>query len=1199
MRKTMKTVSLLLFFFYIINALDIKKRKIDSESNADEEPRSFEQYPTNSMTIKAILNDGKPFYVARDPETGTLDFNIKKTVGIQSFVLLDPKGELSQSNQSSNDINSLGHKNFHDYLNLPVKYSSSKFVYPFISGSYANLKYQGNNKDLTSNHKNYINLDTLKFNLTHHVNNISETRLINNTRSPEEILSTKKQTVPSTNAGGVDIILTTQTTASSLKVEPTTYLAPSSLKYSSTIVQNSFPSTFENKYSDSPDSKKRTTMATTSTKSLESSTALPADGINFLDNLLLRLENKEKKLTTNKPQTEDNLKAFLTSKPSAFKVIPVEKQKTSQKMSFESGSQNPSVMTLPEIINSLSAKGKLNNEQVAYLRENNNLSQIKNEDLNISLDKNNHRTLQKLFLNDPIFEDTKIKETFFPEEYQDYVKFDGPGDQYDSHYVRFKVQEPNIDLVEFQQIPSMNNIVISPGQNSASFVLGSQQSVGTVENKLSVGKIPFADAYQSMKESNDDALLKQSQISNQVQSSIRFPSDPKQQPGSAQIGEVPDDIEHEGSTREILQLEASSKDNMSNKPLVFPNNEQNSSSYKSAIVFKNPSQIISEDVNEIYGKIIEKQKHDVKNSSNNIRADDLTPSRVLTPPNQLQYFLFNKHYLQPSKNTERNLMSPKRIPGLPNILPQFRPNTKSSSIFPTIKDQGVIRIPMKAREPLSNHRAGYPHMFNSNSFISKRPQTIHYDGAKQSQINQNRREFKIPVNGTFNGLEMNQSQFNDRVYPSSPVFKAKLHQKNDGVPETMQMKQRISNILQLHDGELNKLSPPPTFQKYVRHKLKNEQESNNTRLEAVNTLQMLQSNKKNMNKLNFYAPDTPKIIKDQIENKHYDQSKRSSIYVVYPISTKNISSISSSNSIEMLGISENKNILYQQTPFSVVSHFEQEPLLTKKDKKKNLFPYPLERHVPHDHEAERTKPEIKVHDNTLYNLGEKPIKSRVDDKKQTFMDFPVLKKLSSASENPIAIAYTPTEPNIPFPSVENFYLHHHFDKVVPEIREEKANYSHYQHHQQKDEHSNKENYHFQAPFQASMSLTQDFTNPYEGWQSTENTEINRTDLNYIDLSQEITTRKFNPNEFQPVYESGFQPILDKRTSTPPNLVLFHRENFTNLSQDSSTQSVVEFTETSSEKQISEKVDNKEIDSLEAFFESLTSDYDEDVSENKS
>lgn len=50
--------------------------------------------------------------------------------------------------------------NFHDFLNLPVKYNPDKYVYPLISSSYANTKIQGNVNRY--NHKTYEATTTVK-----------------------------------------------------------------------------------------------------------------------------------------------------------------------------------------------------------------------------------------------------------------------------------------------------------------------------------------------------------------------------------------------------------------------------------------------------------------------------------------------------------------------------------------------------------------------------------------------------------------------------------------------------------------------------------------------------------------------------------------------------------------------------------------------------------------------------------------------------------------------------------------------------------------------------------------------------------------------------------------------------------------------------------------------------------------------------
>lgn len=118
--------------------------------------------PTSNIYIlpKQIFNDGKPFYLKKDPVSGTLNFNTKSTPVVITEPPIneasDQSGDVSRSiapHDISINTNNVRTQNIHDYLNLPVKYSSSKFVYPLVSSSYANLKYQGNNKNYISNHK--------------------------------------------------------------------------------------------------------------------------------------------------------------------------------------------------------------------------------------------------------------------------------------------------------------------------------------------------------------------------------------------------------------------------------------------------------------------------------------------------------------------------------------------------------------------------------------------------------------------------------------------------------------------------------------------------------------------------------------------------------------------------------------------------------------------------------------------------------------------------------------------------------------------------------------------------------------------------------------------------------------------------------------------------------------------------------------
>uniref|UniRef100_A0A336MM27 CSON002702 protein n=1 Tax=Culicoides sonorensis TaxID=179676 RepID=A0A336MM27_CULSO len=118
------------------------------EDQIAEESIDNEEYFASYALPKHIFNDGKPFIVEKNPVTGQIDFNTKKTVSSSSNDITDRESETRRPS----DVTKIA-PNIHDFLNLPVKYSSSKSVYPLISSSYSNLKYQGNNKHYVSNHK--------------------------------------------------------------------------------------------------------------------------------------------------------------------------------------------------------------------------------------------------------------------------------------------------------------------------------------------------------------------------------------------------------------------------------------------------------------------------------------------------------------------------------------------------------------------------------------------------------------------------------------------------------------------------------------------------------------------------------------------------------------------------------------------------------------------------------------------------------------------------------------------------------------------------------------------------------------------------------------------------------------------------------------------------------------------------------------
>lgn len=175
---------------------------------------------------------------------------------------------------------------------------------------------------------------------------------------------------------------------------------------------------------------------------------------------------------------------------------------------------------------------------------------------------------------------------------------------------------------------------------------------------------------------------------------------------------------------------------------------------------------------------------------------------------------------------------------------------------------------------------------------------------------------------------------------------------------------------------------------------------------------------------------------------------------------------------------------------------------------------------------------------------------------------------SRVTDRPIAIAYTPTEPN-------HYYQQHipgshpagHFSNanyassVISEIRDEPAVPHHHHVHDDTDEFGNPsrgENYQqdFQAPFYPSINL--EGAPPRNSWAvvtpSSSTSSAGQYDLNKIDRSDSqamehrdnaaqqkdsdneddddstdmdhtTATEKFSMNKFQPDFQSGFKPII--------------------------------------------------------------------------
>ncbi|XP_030749110.1 uncharacterized protein LOC115877127 [Sitophilus oryzae] len=152
------------------DSLESTTAKINQSHNSI--PAQSEEIPDPSALVRPgynlpddIFNEGKPFYVEKDPSTGKIDFNHKSTStknndsnddDVDDYVDDTPSDDVYDKknidrkdgnidNYGSHRYNAVNQltTNFHDFLNLPVRYNPEKYVPPLMSSPYASTKIQG------------------------------------------------------------------------------------------------------------------------------------------------------------------------------------------------------------------------------------------------------------------------------------------------------------------------------------------------------------------------------------------------------------------------------------------------------------------------------------------------------------------------------------------------------------------------------------------------------------------------------------------------------------------------------------------------------------------------------------------------------------------------------------------------------------------------------------------------------------------------------------------------------------------------------------------------------------------------------------------------------------------------------------------------------------------------------------------------
>ncbi|XP_065082535.1 uncharacterized protein LOC135704920 [Ochlerotatus camptorhynchus] len=1315
------TFLLVLYAGSMVNAFNFDDDLEDlmaEESIMDEEVYGGPVLPSN------VFNGGKPFYVERDPSTGAIDFNHKKTL---NQIDLDDKGSYDNKDSHVSDtkdvIVSQSSPNFHDFLNLPVKYSSANFVYPLISSSYANLKYQGSNK--VSNHKNSTSAPSTttvapKFQFTRP--QYSTTRL-NTTRSqPSSTIShvtlpSSRYTYPTTS--GRPITTTTTTTTTEF---PTTTMPAKQL-----FTRYPYKSTIKNKYLETTETRKKfflpstLSMPTTTTTqrplatepqttpvrsstyyspsvrpwtnpsstqfittTLEPTTqSRPANPIRFVEDHQQSLPEED---TTHKIKYTIPALKYEGNRPAPFRPLPPShvlmlnrKNDSSNKIELPKDSA-VSVMSLSDIFNSLG----LDDKQVAAVEKENTIV------FETTVAQTTEQTTPPAIVlisdqqQQPTQEGPKIEQSI--DLTDQYVKYDiqqsnghrpqKPNtDQYDHYevyqsnghrpqsppkdtnygnqYVKYEVKQPQINIVKYGSLPSMNSVVISPNQHSATFVLGSQQSVGSSNDGHFIGSVSQDPASAAL--NGHPSAYQMGQVLDEPNESSNV-----QVRSSVNVQVKPQDIIKTTSVR----FPNESDDKYENAPIisgthkseVLPPNGHSAPigvGPNSMVVFPKNEQIDST-LHEVSNRIVFDTPNSETLNQNEISNYPLDLPEQLTPPSSQENAQLSKRPRPPIAAQGPPFMykeiQRRPYPGdrsrpllqLPNILPQFRPNAKiSHGHNPYHKEAGNFRVPPPAKslppsgpplrkpfpEPPTSHsqsstlpirRAPVPTRFMSR-INTGRPQNIapqYMEGP-----NENRRYYRLPP-----------PMLKDRVFhitppnlkpPPPPGPSSASRFAESYAPLTPEKTVHNRKPEESENNEFQR--DPPTILKNTM----TEDKPHRPKLEPVVTLQMLQSKKQN-EQSKYNLPSGQKVdlaIESQPPStpvQAVSTDGNHPVYVVYPVKSTpmKMDSIHAGSSIDPVVVGHhgeqpplspppaakvNTGSEYQNTPFSIASHFEQEPILMAKDKKhhpKLHFPYNIEKPDPHalvgmDHESKHRGPDqaIEKKQDTIYNIGEEPISKEQPE------DSVISSKLQRIAEStPIAIAYTPTESSQKF----NYNKHQKSPYYSP-YGETQTEVS-YLKIDDLDEFGNpahRYEQNFQAPFQASISLDPvKVTNPYEGWAVVtsspqaliqEQSKIDRSDDHHYDANDSTTKKTLENGSFQPELQGGFRPIyaedikLSEMMNPDPqsrNAFLIAHENESELQNKQKPPAMDETAKEPEKKPL--------FDSLEAFFDNLTQDYDDNT-----
>lgn len=510
----------------------------------------------------------------------------------------------------------------------------------------------------------------------------------------------------------------------------------------------------------------------------------------------------------------------------------------------------------------------------------------------------------------------------------------------------------------------------------------------------------------------------------------------------------------------------------------------------------------------------------------------------LQKPNRPQY-AYNEYTRKPIPGITR----PNPDRHLPNILPQFRPNAKISSGHPQQtnfnQEPGNIRVggPQQPKRGPINGNPQFAHRRQPLGGQSKRyplnRMAEYPTGMPPPNEMSNRRVYRVPPYGAAG------AQYLDRpgLHVRRPNMPHNIRTAESINVERHALAPGLEKLPAFEEEDLVINDPPQPVAPSKDANLFGE-----PKLEPVVTLQMLQSQKKAVSLPNDDTGDgeiqVPSLDNDEAEGG--SQANQNGLYVVYPIKgakkTENAEGVENQSALPAVAHNEPPTgSEYQNTPFSIIRDHQQEPVLKNKKplslqqqqnkppQNKDTFPYPIEKPDPSYSEL-----------NSAPRVPGVVIAPKIRNG-----------AYGPATETPIAIAYTPTEPSrhrLPGqqqPQQQQQNMYSNVNLATPVIKEIRPDTQTEQALNGHDFDLRAQNYekNFMAPFYPSVSLDSVTSTPSNGWNILpSSTDKNLYEKNNIDRSDvangdtkaddgtESSTKTFELDKFQPELQGGFKPI---------------------------------------------------------------------------